>query len=171
MINYLRGSPQIRFWPKVDKSENCWLWRGSRQTHGYGTFYYQGTMHLSHRISWILTYGEIPTGLCVLHKCDNPPCVNPQHLFLGTHVDNMIDRERKGRGKFIVACRAAARMRLSKTCCKYGHPLEGENLYRHPRGYRSCRICVRESQQRYYRRKEAEALRTLSKALKEEAQP
>lgn len=96
-----------RFWPKVDRrgDDECWEWRGSRGVSGYGCVELPETRRLvgAHRASWILHFGSIPDGLFVLHRCDNPPCVNPHHLFLGTHEDNMADASVKGR---IVASRA-----------------------------------------------------------------
>lgn len=88
-----------RFWSKVARraTEECWPFIGGRVPFGYGTFYFQGRLVLAHRISWVLTNGEIPNGLCVLHRCDNPPCVNPSHLFLGTKSDNTLDASAKGR--------------------------------------------------------------------------
>jgi hypothetical protein len=86
-----------RFWSKVDKSGDCWEWTGALDKLGYGDFR-QGQKHIkSHRVSWELANGKIPEGICVLHKCDNPPCINPSHLFLGTHADNMQDCTNKGR--------------------------------------------------------------------------
>jgi hypothetical protein len=93
------------FWAKVDKSagqDECWLYMGFRKWDGYGWLarskgnaqYHYVT---AHRYAWILTHGEPTNGLHVLHRCDNPPCCNPAHLWLGTHADNMADRSRKGR--------------------------------------------------------------------------
>lgn len=89
-----------RFWSRVEKTDSCWLWRGQKSgPHGYGKIGAAGSKGniLAHRCAWQLTYGDIPDGLCVLHKCDNPPCVNPEHLFLGTMTDNMADKTAKGR--------------------------------------------------------------------------
>ena len=88
-----------RFWEKVDKSGDCWVWTGRLRPDGYARVGYKGGRCLVHRLSWILHYGEIQDGMDVLHTCDNPPCVNPNHLFLGTHLENMQDRDSKGRGK------------------------------------------------------------------------
>lgn len=93
-------SQEERFWSKVDKSGNCWLWQGyRRRSNGYGTLTVRprGTL-LAHRIAWEVTSGPIPAGLYVCHHCDTPACVNPAHLFLGTQQDNMTDMRRKGRG-------------------------------------------------------------------------
>lgn len=87
-----------RFWLKVSKGPGCWEWTGSRDKKGYGHIMSaQRVPLLSHRVSWEFSNGEIPPGLLVLHRCDNPGCVNPAHLFLGTHKDNTRDMLAKGR--------------------------------------------------------------------------
>lgn len=88
------------FWAAVDQSggtDTCWVWTRGRHTFGHGHFYCAGKNLKAHRVAWQLTNGPIPDGLFVLHHCDNPPCCNPAHLFLGTQLDNMRDRNRKGR--------------------------------------------------------------------------
>ena len=100
-----------RYWSKVDKSGECWLWKGQIQSMGYGVFtyyrrkksavsksVYKSAQIYAHRLSWIFENGQIPEGdYDICHRCDNPPCVNPAHLFLGTATDNMRDMARKGR--------------------------------------------------------------------------
>jgi hypothetical protein len=90
-------TPYIRFWNLVDTGDNnsCWNWLGSKTKEGYGNF--SGTK--AHRVSYKWKYGAIPNGLDILHKCDNPSCVNPSHLVTGTHQDNMRDMVNKGRSK------------------------------------------------------------------------
>jgi hypothetical protein len=91
------GNPVDRFWEKVDKSGDCWLWTGHRGCKGYGAAWAEGRHQAAHRVSWELAFGAIPDGLHVLHHCDNPPCVNPDHLWLGTNSDNQRDCVAKGR--------------------------------------------------------------------------
>jgi hypothetical protein len=105
-----RRTPEILFWEKVDKSAGgtrCWPWlaakRGNRVSQltpdaRYGCFRFRGKAELAHRVAYTLTFGEIPAGVGILHKCDNPSCVNPSHLILGTQKDNSRDCWSKGRG-------------------------------------------------------------------------
>lgn len=77
----------------------CWEWTGGK-VKGYGRLGFEGSELRAHRLSWAIHKGRVPTGVSVLHVCDNPPCVNPEHLFLGTQTDNVADREAKGRGRW-----------------------------------------------------------------------
>lgn len=88
-----------RFWSRLERTEGCWLWKGTRNGAGYGLFMVERRRCTgAHRMAWELTNGLIPAGLLVLHKCDNPPCCNPNHLFLGTYLDNTKDMQTKERG-------------------------------------------------------------------------
>jgi hypothetical protein len=101
---YKRKSVKQMFEERTDKENGpivrkelgrCWMWKGGK-CYGYGQFHVIG-QHRAHRVSWILHCGEIPNDLLVLHKCDNRACVNPKHLWLGTHQDNQTDKVEKGR--------------------------------------------------------------------------
>lgn len=110
--DYWRGRPkgplkrktlEELFWPKVQKGDSegdCWVWTGGVDGGGYGCLKAASVgKHTlkAHRVSWEMHNGPIPEGLCVLHRCDNPPCANPNHLFLGTYLDNARDMVTKGR--------------------------------------------------------------------------
>mgnify|MGYP001601851232 CR=1 FL=1 len=93
------ASRAARFWRKVDASaglDACWPWRVCRDRKSYGLFSLDGRKHCASRVAWILTHGD-PGSLDVLHHCDNPPCVNPAHLFLGDAHANLLDAAKKGR--------------------------------------------------------------------------
>ena len=91
------ASTEDRFWSHVDKSGNCWLWTAARDWHGYGSFRFPDRCVKAHRFSYELHFGPIPPGMFVCHHCDNPPCVRPDHIFVGTQSDNMRDASQKGR--------------------------------------------------------------------------
>jgi hypothetical protein len=94
-----RTEIHVAFWARVGKGaeHECWPWKGPRFRVGYGAFSWNGRRHVASRIAWTLSNGTIPSGLFVCHHCDNPPCCNPAHLFLGTNRDNIADMDRKGR--------------------------------------------------------------------------
>ena len=94
-----RGSPSERFFLKIKKTKKCWFWIGARNPDGYGTLRIERKSIKVHRFSYEIHKGKIPLGLEVCHSCDNTSCVNPEHLFLGTHSDNMRDMENKKRSK------------------------------------------------------------------------
>jgi hypothetical protein len=132
MSKYAGLSLGQRFWKFVEKSDGCWLWTGQRTPEGYGRFVVgrtpkkKGLNKGAHRFSWELHHGAIPEGLVVCHHCDNPSCIRPDHLFVGTVSDNTQDMLRKGRH------RSAA-----QTHCLRGH--EYSRVYK---GRRVCKQCV-----------------------------
>lgn len=105
-----KPSRSERFWSKVNKEApgGCWEWTAGLNSAGYGQFSnWPSAPQRAHRVSWEFANGEIPDGLCVLHRCDNRPCVNPAHLFLGTKGDNIRDCFAKGRGNPMPGATAA----------------------------------------------------------------
>lgn len=104
LLRPIRESLEARFWSKVAKSSSCWNWT-SVTSKGYGRIRYgvdrQCKWGPAHRVSWEIHYGNIPEGLWVLHHCDNPKCVRPKHLFLGSALDNSRDMMAKGRQRFL----------------------------------------------------------------------
>lgn len=89
----------LSFWACADcAGAGCWEWSGLRSARGYGRFGHDSRR--AHRIAWELTFGPVPDGLLVCHTCDNPPCIRPEHLFLGTDADNARDMVAKGRGRY-----------------------------------------------------------------------
>lgn len=110
----------------------CLVFLGSCQPDGYGHIWHEGRLHRAHALAWVATFGPVDPGLCVLHRCDNPPCVNVEHLFVGTDGDNAADRTRKGRG---------SNGNKGKTHCKHGHEFTEANTYVNAKGERACRPC------------------------------
>lgn len=90
---------QNNFWDNYEPIPECgcWIWTRSTCSKGYGQVWYDGKLIRAYRLSWILSNGPIPNGMCVLHRCDTPLCINPQHLFLGTRKDNILDMCKKKR--------------------------------------------------------------------------
>lgn len=119
--------------------DECWEWNGLCNQDGYGQKKINGTSWQTHRLAFAWATGnwtdngpKIPDGMLVLHRCDNPPCCNPSHLFLGTHADNVRDAVSKGRHS-----------ETRKTHCKHGHQFSGRNLIIDAKGKRKCRECCR----------------------------
>lgn len=140
-----------RFYGKIKKTKTCWYWTACVSSFGYGQISVNGKSVGAHRISWEIHNGSILDGLHVLHKCDNPPCVNPDHLFLGTNKDNVEDRYVKGR------CFSSHKF---KTHCKHGHEFSPENTVKHKfktkTGFgfgRKCLTCRRAIDKKYKKSK------------------
>lgn len=132
---------QFRFIEKVKimGPNDCWEWQASKNKLGYGHFRIFGSMKLAHRISWLIFNEKIPEKTLVCHSCDNPSCVNSNHLWLGSNKDNIKDRDLKIR-----------QWQMKKThCSRYNHPLNGNNLYITPSNSRSCKECVRINKRNY----------------------
>jgi len=123
-----------RIWSRIEKTETCWLWKGSTDGR-YGQVRYRGRHYRVHRLIWEIRHGEIPDGAEVCHHCDTTLCVNPDHLFLGSHKDNMTDMAVKGRA-------ARGNWLARMVVCKYGHPYTPENTrYVRGTGHRVCIAC------------------------------
>jgi len=120
------------FWLKVDKTKGCWIWKGYKDSKKYGGFYLSCNkrMERSHRISFFLSFGKWPEK-SILHSCDNPSCVNPEHLREGSQYENMQDARKRKRFPD-----------QKQTHCKRGHELSEENVYAN-RLNRDCKLCRR----------------------------
>lgn len=138
----------VRFWQKVsaDLDSGCWNWRAAK-SKGYGVFILDGDRCLAHRLIFKIAAHD-PGELFVLHKCDNPACVNPAHLFVGDQSANMQDMAAKGRWK-------ANHASLRKTHCANGHPLHGDNVRLDKHGHRICRACFAASYRKWKLNKRA----------------
>lgn len=115
------------FWARVARRgpDECWEWRGSRNAKGYGQVTNQGADRIAHRVAYEIAKGAIPSGMMVCHTCDNPPCCNPAHLFVGSNADNIRDKVAKGRSK-----------RRYPVVCPNGHEFTASNcLCCHQRGH------------------------------------
>lgn len=152
-----------RFWPKVAKRgpDECWEWTASRTPQGYGKIGRRKgeSPAIASRVSWEMHNGPIPDGLHVLHRCDNPPCVNPAHLFLGTNADNQRDMRAKGRGRL---------GRRFTTHCPQGHEYTPENSC-YSGSNRACRQCSRARALEWYHKKDKQHFRDYYQRRKQAA--
>jgi hypothetical protein len=129
-LDYLVG---VEWWNKVNVGHptECWPWRMSTGSHGYGQTWDKRTVRLAHRVAWALFHGrQIPEGMTLDHQCRNRVCCNPLHLEVMTNVEN---GKRNGMAM--------------QTHCKRGHPFDDVNTYRDPGGHRRCRQCMRDYKQ------------------------
>jgi len=87
----------VSFWSRVDRSKDCWNWTGCKTHFGHGRVVFTRKEYLTHRLAYVISIGDIPAGMYVCHHCDNPSCVRPTHLFIGSAMDNVRDMYDKGR--------------------------------------------------------------------------
>lgn len=134
---------ETRFWSHVHKTPTCWVWTGTtnKSRRGYGIMVHGGVRVQAHRLAHTLLVGPIPEGMFVCHHCDNPPCVRPDHLFLGTQADNIHDMMQKGRHRTSFT---------RATHCQRGHALQGSNVRLDRRGKQICITCAKAYQHRWY---------------------
>lgn len=117
----------------------CKIWEGDTFPNGYGRLYRDGKTLLAHRVAYEEANGPIPDGLFVLHHCDNPPCIEVSHLFLGTNQDNARDMVEKGRN-----------WQAKVTHCPHGHPYDDANTFIDAQGKRHCLACQRNRGAKWY---------------------
>lgn len=144
--------------------DECWPWRGVTQNRGYGVITFRGVEMVASRAVMAAIHGPIPHGLIVCHKCDNPPCVNPAHLFVGTYTDNVQDMIKKGRhfkggGTKLLYCRKGLHL---MSAARYVHPKSGATL---------CGLCMHERVNRWRREKDAKARLALKQPDKSGVSP
>lgn len=147
-MNEINHNVMSRFWDKVEKTNNCWMWNGAKTTNGYGLFWYDGKSTLTHRFIYELLMNHIPNNLTIDHLCRNRACVNPSHM----EVVNIKENTRRGISKIISSTNS------KKRHCKHGHEFTVENTY-HYRNMRQCRVCHNKRTLRQYHEKAKEWLK------------
>ena len=159
-------TPIPMFWDNVnhldkliEDPDHCWLWQGRTDAKGYGRLQWRQMNFAAHRLSYAIHYGWYAPWILILHRCDTPACWRPDHLFLGTHQDNVDDMIAKGHYK--------GRVPNLRPRCKHGHEYTSESSYVHPKnGHRICRECSRirhrikqrERRKTYYAARRAEKI-------------
>lgn len=141
-----------RFWAKVERRSDseCWPWLGATDQNGYGQMYVNGHNRKATKIAWeLFNAADFPDGKDACHSCDNPNCVNPRHIWPGTHKENMVDARAKGRLSPIEKFARTRDQLPPKTFCPHGHEYTEENTYVTPRGTKVCLICRRKSYAKY----------------------
>jgi hypothetical protein len=133
----------------------CRLWVGPTTPQGYGMIRKRTSRIATHRLAWTLKHGPIPQGLWICHRCDTPPCINPDHLFLGTPAENCQDSIAKGRNE-----------NKNKTHCPRGHAFAGDNVFAVANG-RWCRQCTRIDRKEYYKHNKEKVNASTSRSRKE----
>lgn len=138
-------SLEERFWEKVERRgrDDCWTWLGSKTVDGYGRIGHNGKVRAATHISWEMHHGaDFPPGMLACHSCDNPECVNPAHLFVGSKQDNADDMVRKGRST----------KDRRRSHCVHGHALTPDNVYVYAvNGARQCATCRAIRSAQFYR--------------------
>lgn len=131
-----------KFWSKVNKTEDCWLWTATKTQGGYGRVRVDGKLWVAHRYAYEMEVGPIYPGLVLDHLCRQPSCVRPSHLEPVTHTENV--RRGKGGRPPGPGAKKSGRLRNPDGTfveCPQGHPYAGDNLYVRPSGFRDCRRC------------------------------
>jgi hypothetical protein len=126
----MRANTVDTFWSRVDRTGSCWLWLALKDKDGYGRIRWAGKWVRAHRLVYTLVVGDIPPGAMILHSCDNPSCVRPEHLRVGDASANMRDAVDRGRHNM-----------TRRTHCPQGHPYEGDNVVSNGSGRKRCRTC------------------------------
>ncbi len=124
--------PEWQTYVLPEPNSGCWLWDGPVDGRGYAKHVRGNTHRLAHRVAYAETHGEIPAGMLLCHRCDVRLCVNPDHMFIGTQIDNMQDMSKKGR-----------HFRFGQTHCKRGHELTPDNIYIQQNKNSISQICKR----------------------------
>lgn len=152
-LNVLKKMELDRFWKKVVKTPDCWFWVGTKNGRGYGMFYIQLHGYRAHRLSWMIANKKpLKERQQVCHSCDNPGCINPDHLWVGTARDNSHDCIAKGRN-------SPPPVKKEYTHCKWGHRFTKANSYVYEKFGRMCKTCTKKRSKIRKRRLKMEKLK------------